>query len=243
MDSLSLLLAGKLIDISWNAFSGPITKHISSLFEHRAGPNTNPLATLTRSDGIATGVAIGYFHNFLKPLDGAIAYDRFLVFRNDAKKIEQQISFTPEQYETLGKDGIKQMCIQKTESYECIGNFDSAAFKFTIVYPTSLENQNFSRVNDYVRSNAKRGSYYNRPNARPYGLNYQITEDGSINIIDYARPIEAIYNYYKGDKHYSSAEIEQLQTEEIELFLATIYKLLKESTIHLFAKTEFRSIP
>ena len=239
MTPFELLLSKKLVDISWDAFSGPVKNYISNLFAKKPGEPTEGTGSLITSDAIATGVAIGYFHNFLKPLDGAIAYDRFLVFNNESRSVERQISFTPEQYETLGKDGIKQMCAQKTESYGYLGSYDSTAFQLHIVYPASLDNQNFSRVNDYLRSTTKRGTYYNRPNARPYGLNYNITENGNIDVIDYARPIEAIYNYYSGDKHYSETEIEQLQVEEIELFLATIYKLLKQSSTHLFAKTEF----
>ncbi|NKB82765.1 MAG: hypothetical protein GKS05_12960 [Nitrospirales bacterium] len=242
MDPFNLLLAGKLIDISWDAFSGPVKQYVSTLFEKKPGEGSEKIEGLVNSDAIATGVAIGYFHNFLKPLDGAIAYDRFLVFKNDSKSVEQQIAFTPEQYEALGTDGIKQMCTQKTESYEYLGSYDSTAFKFTIVYPSNLENQNFSRVNDFLRNNTKRGSYYNKPNARPYGLNYNIQEGNIIDVIDYARPIEAIYNYYSGDKHYSEAEIAQLQKEEIELFIATIYRLLKKSTHHLFSKTEFKPL-
>lgn len=242
MDPFNLMLAGKIIDISWDAFSTPVKKYISGLFDKKPSDKQAPTENLVSSDAIATGVAIGYFHNFLKPLDGAIAYERFLVFANDSKTIEQQIAFTPEQYEALGKEGIKQMCAQKTEKYDFLGSFDSDAFDLTIVYPEGLDNQNFSRVNGFLRKNTKRGSYYNRPNARPYGLNYNTQIDGTINVVDYARPIEAIYNYYSGDKHYSESEIKQLQQEEIELFLATIYKLMKQSTNHLFSKTEFKPI-
>jgi hypothetical protein len=242
MDPFSLMLAGKIIDITWDAFSTPVKNYITGLFEKKPNDKETSIENLVTSDAIATGVAIGYFHNFLKPLDGAIAYERFLVFSNDSQTVEQQIAFTPEQYEALGKDGIKQMCTQKTERYEFLGSFDSEGFDLTIVYPSGLNNQNFSRVNSFLRSNTKRGSYYNKPNARPYGLNYKIENSEIINVIDYARPIEAIYNYYNGDKHYSESEIEQLQKEEIELFLATIYKLMKQSTTHLFSKTQFRPI-
>ena len=242
MDSLTLMLAGKLIDTSWNVFSGPVRDYLSTLFEKKPGEGGEKVKTLEKSDGIATGVAIGYFHNFLKPLDGAIAYDRFLVFKNDSRRVEQQITLTPEQLNVLGEDGIKQMYTQKTESYEYLGSYGATDFTLTIVYPAGLDNQNFSRVNDFLRDNTKRGSYYNRPNARPYGLNYTIPEDNHIDVIDYARPIEAIYNYYHSDKHYSEEEIQQLQKEEIELFIATIYKLLKQSTRHLFSRTGFQPV-
>lgn len=238
MDPLCLMLTGKLVDIGWNAFSGPVKKYVKGLFAHK-GPGQAPQASeLKRSDGVATGVAIGYFHNFLKPLDGAIAYERFLVFANESKKQASGLTFTAEQVAALGPDGVKQMSEQKIESYSYLGNFDSEHFELVIVYPCGLEPQNFNRVNNYLRGETQRASYYDVPNARPYGLNYNLVGADNICIKDYARPIEAIYQYYREDKNCSEAEIDQIQKEEIEVFLATIYRLAKGNTKHIFAKTK-----
>src|SRR5204863_4809348 len=137
------------------------------------GPGQPPQATeLKRSDGVATGVAIGYFHNFLKPLDGAIAYERLLVFASESRKQASGLTFTAEQVAALGPDGVKQMSEQKIEVYSYLGSFDSEHFDLVIVYPCTLKPQNFNRVNDYLRGKTQRASYYNRPNARTYGLNY-----------------------------------------------------------------------
>lgn len=247
MDPFTLLLTGKLIDISWDVFSGPVKKYISTLFDKKPGEGREKLGLLENSDGIATGVAIGYFHNFLKPLDGAIAYERFLVFKNYSENLDDKKNLlTKEQYgaleDLLGKDGIEQMFTQKVERYQYLGSYSDTDFRLTIVYPSGLENQKFSNVNNFLQKNTKRGSYYNKPNSRPYGLNYTIQDNNTINVVDYARPIEAIYHYYSGDKQYSENQIKQLQKEEIELFIATIYRLLKQSTRHLFSKTEFKPV-
>jgi hypothetical protein len=239
MDPLCLMLTGKLIDIGWGAFSGPVKKYVEGLFAHKGPGQPPPTNELKRSDGVATGVAIGYFHNFLKPLDGAVAYERFLLFTSESRKQASGLTFTAEQVAALGPDGIKQMSEQKIESYSYLGNFDSEHFDLVIVYPCSLNPQNFNRVNDYLRGKTQRASYYDRPNARPYGLNYNLAGEDKISIKDYARPIEAIYQYYSEDKKCSAAEIDQIQKEEIEVFLATIYRLAEFNTKHIFGKTTF----
>lgn len=242
MDPLCLMLTGKLVDMGWNAFSGPVKKYVEGLFAHK-GPGQPPQASeLKRSDGVATGVAIGYFHNFLKPLDGAIAYERLLVFASESKKQASGLVFTAEQVEALGPDGVKQMSEQRIEVHSYLGSFDSDHFDLVIVYPCTLKPQNFNRVNDYLRGKTQRGSYYNRPNARPYGLNYNLAGADNISIKDYARPIEAIYKYYSEDKKYSAAEIDEIQKEEIEVFLATIYRLCEGNTQHIFGKTRLLAI-
>src|SRR5947207_14843880 len=114
MDPFSLLITGKLIDMGWDAFSGPVKKYVEGLF-HK-GPGQPPQASeLKRSDGVATGVAIGYFHNFLKPLDTAIAYERLLVFASESKKQASGLTFTAEQVAALGPDGVKQLSEQRIE--------------------------------------------------------------------------------------------------------------------------------
>lgn len=239
MDPLCLMLTGKLVDMGWEAFSGPVKKYVERLFGHKGAGQAAPASELKRSDGVATGVAIGYFHNFLKPLDGAIAYSRLLVFASESKKQARELTFTAEQVAALGADGVKQMSEQEIEVYSYLGTFDSEHFDLAIVYPCTLEQQNFNRVNNYLRGKTQRGSYYNQPNARAYGLNYNLAGDGIISIKDYARPIEAIYKYYSEDKKCSPGEIDEIQKEEIEVFLATIYRLSKGNTQHIFAKTRF----
>jgi len=238
MDPLSLLLTGKLIEIGWDAFSDPIKKHVEKLFARRSPGQSSPAPQLERSDGVATGVAIGYFHNFLKPLDEVIAQDRLLIFANEIKKQATGFTFTAEQVAILGPDGVKQMGQEKVETHTCLASYDSEHFNLVIVYPSTLNTQNFNRVNDYLRGKTRPGSYYNRPNGRPYGLNFNLVDEANIIIEDYARPIEAICKYYSEDKKYSSGEIGQIQREEIELFLATIYRLCEGNTRHIFGKTK-----
>src|SRR5205823_3372111 len=171
-----------------------------------------------------------------------IAYERLLVFASESKKQASGLTFTAEQVAALGPDGVKQMSEQKIEVYSYLGSFDSEHFDLVIVYPCTLKPQNFNRVNDYLRGKTQRASYYNRPNARTYGLNYNLADEGNISIKDYARPIEAIHNYYSEDKKYSLAEIDQIQKEEIEVFLATIYRLSEGNTQHIFGRTKFLAI-
>jgi hypothetical protein len=242
MDPLCLALTGKLVDMGWDAFSGPVKKYVERLFGHKAPDQLPQASELKRSDGVATGVAIGYFHNFLKPLDDAIAYAQLIIFASESKKQATGLVFTAEQVAALGPDGVKQMSEQNIEVYSYLGSFDSEHFDLVIVYPCSLRRQNFNRVNDYLRGKTQRGSYYNRPNARTYGLNYTLDSDTEISLKDYARPIEAIQKYYSEDKKCSQAEIDQIQKEEIEVFLATIYRLCDGNTQHIFGKMKFLAI-
>ena len=89
---LCLMLTGKLVDMGWSAFSGPVKKYVD-VFAQKV-PDNRPRRVNKSSDGVATGVAIGYFHNFLKPLDGAIAYERLIVFASESKKQASGLTFT-----------------------------------------------------------------------------------------------------------------------------------------------------
>ena len=232
------MIAGKLIDIAWDAFSGPVKAYIGQLFKVKDPDAQDRTLALKHSDGIAVGVAIGYFHNFLKPLDAAIAQDRLLVFTSEIKKIENKDLLTPAIIAAIGEDVARQLSEQKVEKHSLLGSYDADHFNFSIVYPQRLENQNFGRVNDYLRKSTQKGSYFNRPNARPYGINYKIAEDNSIHIYDYARPIEAVWQYYRNDKNLSQDDIEHIQFEEIQLFLAVIQRLVRDNTRHLFNNAE-----
>jgi hypothetical protein len=237
MDPLGITIAGKLIEITWDAFSAPVKAYISQLFTHK-DPSSKAGATgLKYSDGIAVGVAIGYFHNFLQPLDETIANDRLLVFSTELLETKTA-SYSAATLAEIGEEVAKQMSLQKMEKHELVDSYDGYHFEISIVYPQELEKQNFGRVNDYLWKETKKGSYFNRPNSRPYGINYTVQEK-SIHIYDYARPIEAVWKYYRDDKKLSQEDIEFIQAEEIQLFLAVIRRLMKDNTRHLYSHSEF----
>jgi hypothetical protein len=236
MDPFSVEIAGKVIDIAWDAFSTPVKDYIAQLFTPKKGTGAN---ALKYSDGIAVGVAIGYFHNFLKPLDDTIANDRLLVFATEMVETDITAAIAPAALAAMGTDVAKQMSRQKVEKHALLDSYDADHFFLTILYPQKLENQNFGRVNDYLRKETQKGSYFNRPNARPYGINYKPLNGDAIHIFDYARPIEAVWKYYREDKKLSQADIENIQTEEIHLFLAVIRRLMEDNTRHLYSNAEF----
>jgi hypothetical protein len=242
MDAQSIEIAGKLIDITWDAFSAPVKAYITRLLtpkELRSGATD-----LKYSDGIAVGVAIGYFHNFLKPLDDAIAQDRFLVFSSEIVETNLTTFFSSDTLAAIGEDVAKQMSRHKREKHSLLNNYDANQFFFSIIYPQKLDKQNFNRVNDYLGRETKKGTYYNRPNSRDYGVNYKVPEEKKdfIHIYDYARPIEAVWNYYRDDKKLSQNDIEHIQSEEIQLFLAVIRRLMEDNTRHLYSNSEFISV-
>lgn len=237
MDPLTITIAGKLIEITWDAFSSPVKAYISQLFTHKDSRSASGDTALKYSDGIAVGVAIGYFHNFLQPLDETIANDRLLVFSTELMETKTA-SFSPATLAEIGEDVAKQMSLQKVEKHELVSSYDGYHFEISIVYPQELENQNFGRVNDYLWKETQKGSYFNRPNSRPYGINYTVERD-SIHIYDYARPIEAVWKYYRDDKKLSQEDIGFIQAEEIQLFLAVTRRLMKDNTRHLYSHSEF----
>jgi hypothetical protein len=237
MDPLGITIAGKLIEITWDAFSEPVKAYISQLFKHKDPSSKGGATGLQHSDGIAVGVAIGYFHNFLQPLDETIANDRLLVFATELLETKTA-SYSAATLAEIGEEAAKQMSLQRMEKHELVGTYDGYHFEISIVYPQELEKQNFGRVNDYLWKETQKGSYFNRPNSRPYGINY--TVDGkTIHIYDYARPIEAVWKYYRDDKKLSQEDIELIQAEEIQLFLAVIRRLMKDNTRHLYSHSEF----
>ena len=242
MDPQSVELAGKLIDITWDAFSGPVKAYISRLL----GPKESKSGAgdLEYSDGIAFGLAIGYFHNFLKPLDDAIAQDRLLVFATEIVVTDITASISPDALATMGEDVAKQMCRQKSEKHSLLNSFDADHFCLSIIYPHKLDRQNFNRAGDYFRKQTKMGQYFNRPNARPYGMNYTVSKESpdTIHIYDYARPIEAIWNYYRDEKRVSPTDMEHIQSEEIHLFLAVIRRLMEDNTRYLYSNSELISV-
>ena len=239
MDPQSIAIAGKLIDIAWDTFSVPVKGYIARLFAQKTSASGAGAVELEYSDGIAVGVAIGYFHNFLKPLDDTIANDRLLVFSTEIVETDIAASIPPATLAAMGADVARQMSRQKVEKHALVDSYDSDHFYFSIIYPQTLDNQNFNRVNDYLRKETSKGSYFNRPNARPYGINYRAFKEDSIHIYDYARPIEAIWKYYREDKKLSQSELEPIQAEEIQLFLAVIRRLMEDNTRHLFSNAEF----
>ena len=195
-------IALKLIDIGWETFGTPIKSYISKLFSPKVATAKGGASDLQYSDGIAVGVAIGYFHNFLKPLDDTIAQERLLVFSTEMVETDLSTVITPAALAAMGPDVAKQISRSKTEKHSYVDSYDADHFSLSILYPQKLDFQNFGRVNDFFRKETRKGSYYNRPNARPYGINYNLPPDkpDTIHIYDYARPIEAVWKYYREDK-------------------------------------------
>ncbi len=264
MDAMATQITGNIIQIAWDIFSTPVKNYVNRLIEGGIEDSPNLDAELERSNGVAAGVAIGYFHNFLKPLDEAISHDRLMVFETKIEESGNQISFTPEQIEALGMEGVKQMSKIKLERHSPLTSYDADHFKFTIVYPSKLNNPNFQRVSKFLRTSTIKGAYYNRPNARPYGINFELykvegqtepklikisTKDRDeidntelIHLYDYARPVEAIYKFYAEDRNLSDNEILLIEKEEMQLFLATIIRLITKKTYNLCNNLTFMAI-
>jgi len=242
MDPFSTMITGKLIDITWDAFGPSVKAYISRLFSKKNLTDEKSVSELEHADGIALGVAIGYFHNFLKPLDETIASERLLLYSTRLELNKPKDTLSASTIAEIGEEAAKQMSLEKTEKHELLNKYDPYHFKLSIIYPQNLGKQNFNRVNDYLGKETQKGSFYNRSNSRPYGINYNVTDGEIVHIFDYARPIEAIWKYYKDDKGFSQDEIDKVQAEEIRLFLAVIRRLMEDNTRHLFPNSEYIAI-
>lgn len=117
MDPFSTLLAGKLIDIAWDAFSTPVKNYVNSLFNKDGKRANTEGSRLKESDGVASGVAIGYFHNFLKPLDETIAQDRLLITSTKIEEITTDQFLALAALPKITEEFAKQISFQKVEKH------------------------------------------------------------------------------------------------------------------------------
>jgi hypothetical protein len=125
-------------------------------------------------DLVSIGLAVGYFYNFLDPVNSVIQDGDLTLFQ------------------PADKDDPLSLESPKT-------TFDTENVNMQVIIPKRLDVEAFKACEDEFRPYSK-GFIYLKRNKRFYGVNYFLAQVGNtqrLTIVDLARPAMAIKRYYE----------------------------------------------
>jgi len=175
----------------------------------------------------STGVAIGYYFNFIEMIYKII---------DESKTIKLEI---PEGNNETTK----------------IQEFDSDKVRMEIILPRSLDGSSFVAA-AAIRDSYKKGDIVRVGNKRNFGINYSIQDNDTLLAIDMPGPLSAVEKYLKTLPDFSdtidpetgkyiiksdSEAYRKRQIEEIENFIRTIKKLIEDNR-YAINKVNFRQL-
>ena len=175
----------------------------------------------------STGVAIGYYFNFIEMLYKVM---------DESKTIKLEIY-----------DANKG--ITKTQE------FDSNKVRMEVILPRSLDGSSFVAA-AAVRDAYKKGDIVRVGNKRNFGINYSIHDNNSLLAVDMPGPLSAVEKYLKtlpdfndtidpdSGKYVVKSDSEayrKRQIEEINNFITTIKKLIEDNR-YAINKVTFRQL-
>lgn len=173
-----------------------------------------------KDDLVSVGLAVGYFYNFLEPLENAVAYEAFKLYMPDDKK-------------DVTKDSPHKM-------------FEIDDVEIHVIVPKRLDVDAFKACESEFK-NSDRGFFHHPKNNRFYGINYiaaTVRGKERLSIIDYARPAvaaklfhEKIFGVLPDDENWAS-----VQYAELAAFKRTLTNLQKLGTGVLVNKMHFKEI-
>ena len=175
----------------------------------------------------STGVAIGYYYNFAK--------DIFLILKAARLKVE----------------------IYKSRSNEVeeVREFETDKVKLRVIIPENLTaealDHSISKMNSY-----KKGDIVRIDTERHIGINLEITEDNTLLITDFPKPLKAVRMHLLNEDEFKeplrdgkfqseedlfhSERWKEVEKEEIENFKKTVIHLIKRDDVGVpISKIEF----
>jgi hypothetical protein len=175
-------------------------------------------------DLVSIGLAVGYFYNFLDPVNSVIQDDDFTLFQ------------------PAENDAPLSLESPKTK-------FDSENVNMQVIIPKRLDVEAFKACEDEFRPYSK-GFIYLKRNKRFYGVNYflaQIGKNQRLTIVDLARPAMAIKRYYEeilGMKTYVEGDEKwfKIQLTELAAFRESLKNLQKLGYGVLVNKLSFSEV-
>jgi len=175
----------------------------------------------------STGVAIGYYFNFIE-----------MVY----KIIDENKTVKLELYDA-------------NKSISSVKEFDSDKVRMEVIIPRSLDGSAFVAASA-VRDACKKGDIVRVGNKRNFGINYTIQDMDSLVAVDMPGPLSAVEKYLKKLPEFSdtinpeSGQFEnksdgeayrKRQNGEIENFIRTIKKLIEDNR-YAINKVTFRQL-
>jgi hypothetical protein len=175
-------------------------------------------------DLISIGLAVGYFYNFLEPLNIVLRNNVFNLYKAQSKDVTLSAD-TPEKSFKINEVNV-EVIIPKRLDVEAI---------------SACENE-FAPY--------KKGSFYLPQNNRFYGINYFTAEVGDgerLTIVDLARPAFAVKRYYEeilGIRTFNTTDEKWFKTQlaEISAFRESLVNLQKLGYGVLINKLSFKDI-
>ncbi len=162
----------------------------------------------------STGVAIGYYYNFAK--------DIFLILRLARLKVE-----------LYKKDG---------KEIDQVREFKTKDVTLKVIMPRNLEQESIDEAINYMYSYPK-ADIVRLDNQRNIGINYSLSQNGELEIIDFPKPLKAVRmhllseeefkeiikegKFINDDDIFDTPEWKKAESDEMENFKRAIIKLIK----------------
>ncbi len=163
---------------------------------------------LNSAPTVAKGLAVGYFHNFLKPVDNAL------------KSTAIQVRFHPD-------EDREQRGLPEKERKERILNFKKEQVEIELIVPNTLSAEAFERAASQVKDLSQAEILMPGAN-RGFKINCELRRDGSVLVItDVVRPYFAI-KYYAEDflkMERPSSEWVTMEVDSLKKFQETLEQL------------------
>ncbi|PRY20620.1 hypothetical protein CLV58_1572 [Spirosoma oryzae] len=174
----------------------------------------------------STGVAIGYYYNFIE---------------NIYKIIDENPKITLEIYNSTTINEKKE--------------FDCDKVRIEILMPRSLEGSSFNQATQTL-TQYKKGDIVRNGNKRNYGINFTIQDDNTLVVVDVPTPLFALEKYLKSLPEFGSyidpktnqliaksdsEEYRARQSKEIENFKTTVLNFI-ENNRYAINKVHFRHL-
>lgn len=194
-------------------------------------------ARITASDRetapVGPAVALGYFYNFVRPLNNFIEQggDVVRIHQIEKKKIVELLGITPGSQlpdDPKAAELLQQIGDTTVEIPRILRDFRSQNVFLYILYPTSLRSEDKAACSAFL-DRCSEAAIRLPGQRRPYGLNYLPSENqDEIRLVDYARPIQSAPDHYReiGAMHHAGAEL--ALHEELEAFLAVLVRQITQ---------------
>lgn len=178
--------------------------------------------TKKEQDVVSVGLAVGYFYNFLEPLNNVLANNVFELY-------------TPGVNE---EPSLKSPKVKYT--------MDNVTVE--VIIPKRLDGEAKASCEKEFKDNAK-GYFYLPANSRFYGINYRLSKTNDLErltIVDFARPALAAKRYYEeilGMRTFNEEEKWfRIQLTELTAFKTALTNLQKLGYGVLINKLYFKEI-
>ena len=177
---------------------------------------------------VSTGLAVGYYYNFLRPLGSVLERGEFTLY-----------AAVP------GSSPLR---------FRSQGKFKLAGVRLQILLPSRLDEDSLKHSEDHFDT-FRKGFFYSPENRRHHGVNYSVRKlaaGNELTLVDFARPLACVEWFYqhtetKNRKRLDTGEQlekwQKIQAVELAAFEKSIETFLRETSSVLKGKIDFITSP